>query len=93
MSFGKEEQSNSLIPELNQKNIVVYTGTHDNDTSIGWLHTKPGKGNTQTAAEITLERKHALKFLGTDGSEINWDFISLAMNLSLIHISEPTRPY
>jgi len=80
MSFGKEEQSNSLIPELNQKNIVVYTGTHDNDTSIGWLHTKPGKGNTQTAAEITLERKHALKFLGTDGSEINWDFISLAMN-------------
>jgi 4-alpha-glucanotransferase len=80
MSFGKEEQSNSLIPELNQKNIVVYTGTHDNDTSIGWLHTKPGKGNTQTAAEIILERKHALKFLGTDGSEINWDFISLAMN-------------
>ena len=80
MSFGKEEQSNSLIPELNQKNIVVYTGTHDNDTSIGWLHTKPGKGNTQTAAEITLERKHALKFLGTDGSEINWDLISLALH-------------
>ena len=26
------------------------------------------------------ERKRALKFLGTDGSEINWDFISLAMN-------------
>ncbi len=80
MSFEKEEQSNGSIPELNHKNIVVYTGTHDNDTSIGWLHTKPGKGNTQTAAEISLERKRVLKFLGTDGSEINWDFISLAMH-------------
>ena len=80
MSFGKEEQSNGSIPELNYKNIVIYTGTHDNDTSFGWLHTKPGKDNIQTAAEITLERKRALKFLGTDGSEFNWDFISLAMN-------------
>lgn len=80
MSFGKDESLNGSIPALDQKNIVVYTGTHDNDTSIGWFRAKSGKGNTQTTEEIAVERKQALTLLGTDGSEINWDFISYALN-------------
>jgi 4-alpha-glucanotransferase len=80
MSFGNNESFNGSIPALDQKNIVVYTGTHDNDTSIGWFKAKPGKGNIQSAVEIAKERKQALDLLGTDGSEINWDFISYALN-------------
>ena len=28
--------SNSYLPHNHQKNSVVYTGTHDNDTTVGW---------------------------------------------------------
>ncbi len=80
MSFGYGKQLNGSIQELNQENIVVYTGTHDNDTSIGWFQAKPGNGNTQSANEISFERSQALELLGTDGSEINWDFISFTLN-------------
>ena len=30
---------NLYLPHNYEKNCVVYTGTHDNDTTIGWLHT------------------------------------------------------
>jgi len=49
-------------------NCVVYTGTHDNDTTLGWF----------TGSSTPEERAMALKYLGTDGHEINWDFIRLA---------------
>ena len=51
------------------RNCVVYTGTHDNDTALGWF-------KTSSAPE---EKEMALKYLGTDGSEFNWDFIRLAL--------------
>ena len=47
---------------------VVYTGTHDNDTTLGWYE------ETSTADE----RDYARKYLGSDGSDIAWDLIRLA---------------
>ena len=80
-SFGEDANINGNLKILDNEINVVYTGTHDNDTTIGWFQTLPESViSTQTAANIVKERKRALKFLGTDGSEINWDFISLAMN-------------
>jgi len=79
-SFWENDLSEDPIPELNHENIVMYTGTHDNDTAIGWFQTKPGKESQQSKEENHLERKRMLEFLHTDGSEINWDFISLALN-------------
>jgi 4-alpha-glucanotransferase len=52
------------------RHCVVYTGTHDNDTSLGWLHN----------SSQPEERELALKYLGTDGSEFHWDFIRLALS-------------
>lgn len=80
ISFWENDELIDSIPGFNHENVVIYTGTHDNDTAIGWFQAKPGDGNPQTKEEISLERKRALEFLGTDGSEINWDFISLALN-------------
>jgi len=81
MAFGENANINGNLKSLDNEINVVYTGTHDNDTTIGWFHTLPESViSTQTAADIVKERKRALKFLGTDGSEINWDFISLAMH-------------
>lgn len=47
---------------------VVYTGTHDNDTSLGWYQ----------ASSTEEERDYARKYLGRDASDIPWDLIRLA---------------
>ena len=39
-AFDSREESDYL-PHTYQKNCVVYTGTHDNDTIIGWFKTAP----------------------------------------------------
>jgi 4-alpha-glucanotransferase len=80
-AFGENANINGNLISLDNEINVVYTGTHDNDTTIGWFQTLPESViSTQIAADIVKERKRALKFLGTDGSEINWDFISLALH-------------
>jgi len=47
---------------------VVYTGTHDNDTTIGWY----------TARLESQEAAYARQYLHTDGSDIAWDLIRAA---------------
>jgi 4-alpha-glucanotransferase len=47
---------------------VVYTGTHDNDTVLGWYQV--------TSTEE--ERDYARKYLGSDASDLAWDIIRLA---------------
>ena len=80
-AFGENAITNGNLKILDNEINVVYTGTHDNDTTIGWFQTLPESViSTQTAADIVKERERALKFLGTDGSEINWELISLALH-------------
>ncbi|MBU0678533.1 MAG: 4-alpha-glucanotransferase [Verrucomicrobia bacterium] len=67
------------LPENYVKHCVVYTGTHDNDTTVGWFHREVDKGNSGTREEIEAEHKIVLKYTGTDGSEIHWDMIGLAL--------------
>jgi len=56
------------LPHNYAPHCVVYTGTHDNDTTTGWW-------NTATPQEHT----HVQLYLGRDGSDISWDFIRLAL--------------
>ena len=79
MAFGNDPKAPEYRPHGHIKNCVVYTGTHDNDTTVGWFTSEPGVQTTQTKEEIFIEREYALKYTGTDGSEIHWDFIRLAM--------------
>ncbi len=50
------------------RNSVVYTGTHDNDTTVGWYQ------NSSSAEE----RHHMRVYLATDGSQPHWDLIRAA---------------
>jgi 4-alpha-glucanotransferase len=78
-AFGTDSQSDQFKPYNFTQNTVVYTGTHDNDTTIGWF-TSDGTGNsTRSEEEVIAEREFVLKYLGTDGKNINWDFIRLAL--------------
>lgn len=77
-AFGGDPRDTHL-PHNYDQNTVVYTGTHDNDTVIGWFNREAGEGSTQNAAQIEREHKLCLKYLNTDGEQINWDFIRAAL--------------
>jgi 4-alpha-glucanotransferase len=69
------DKKNIDLPHNYEKNVVAYTGTHDNDTTIGWFRSVGGKGSTRTPKQVEAEREFCLAYLNSDGEEINWDFI------------------
>jgi 4-alpha-glucanotransferase len=78
-AFGGDPQAPDFKPHNYPREIVAYTGTHDNDTTAGWW-TSSGEGDsTRSAASIASERACACEYLGIDGSEIHWPFIRALM--------------
>jgi 4-alpha-glucanotransferase len=76
LQFGFSSDTKNIdLPHNYHKNVVVYTGTHDNDTAVGWFSSVAGAGSTRDAQQIERERELCLKYLNTEGKEINWDFI------------------
>jgi 4-alpha-glucanotransferase len=73
-AFGGDPQ-NIDLPHNYIRNSVVYTGTHDNDTTVGWFKSVAGAGSTRPAEQIERERKFCLDYLSSDGAEIHWDFM------------------
>ena len=74
-AFGTDPQAPTFRPHNYPREVVAYTGTHDNDTTVGWW-SSTGKGDsTRTADEIRAERDFTRDYLRTDGQEINWTFI------------------
>ena len=69
------DTKNIDLPHNYHRNVVVYTGTHDNDTTVGWFNSIAGEGSTRTAEQIECEREFCMKYLNTAGEEIHWDFI------------------
>ena len=53
-----------FLPHNYPHNCVVYTGTHDNDTSLGWYERVP-----------ETERDSFLRYLDRNGSNVSWDMI------------------
>ncbi|MCI0464727.1 MAG: 4-alpha-glucanotransferase [Gemmataceae bacterium] len=56
-----------FLPHNYERRTVVYTGTHDNDTTWGWYR---GLGEG--------ERHFLRRYLGRDASDVSWDLIRLA---------------
>jgi 4-alpha-glucanotransferase len=73
--FGTDPQSPEFKPHNFHRHFVVYTGTHDNDTTLGWWTSRGVGDSTRSAENIRKEREFACKYLGTDGREMNWVFI------------------
>lgn len=70
-AFGGDA-TNPHLPHNYVPNTVVYTGTHDNDTIVGW-YTEQKKQNRGRKKNEVLAR--CLRYLQSDGREINRDFI------------------
>jgi 4-alpha-glucanotransferase len=65
-AFG-DDARNPYLPHNHAPDTVVYSGTHDNDTSRGWF-----------ASANPAERVAVQTYLKTDGHEIQWDLIHVA---------------
>jgi len=79
-AFGNDPMAKEYLPHNYIHNCVVYTGTHDNNTMIGWFNEAKGEASTLTAEEGIAERDFATKYLGGDTEEINWKMIHLAIS-------------
>jgi 4-alpha-glucanotransferase len=73
-AFGGDPHDTHL-PHEYTRNTVAYTGTHDNDTVVGWFKARSREDSSEVEKR---ERENCLNYLGTDGSEINWDFMRAA---------------
>ncbi|OVE66558.1 4-alpha-glucanotransferase [Clostridium diolis] len=78
LTFGFDsDSSNPFLPHNYEKNFIVYTGTHDNDTVRGWIE--------KTAPKEEVQR--AITYLGLNKEEgYNWGFIRGAWS-SIANIS------
>lgn len=64
-AFG-DDDANPYLPHNLHPNTVLYPGTHDNDTTLGWYHSAPE------------HVKHNVRsYLGVSGDDIAWDMIKL----------------
>ncbi len=79
-AFGNDPQAPTFRPHNYPRELVAYTGTHDNDTTVGWW-TSTGQGDsTRSADDIQAEREFTRKYLRTNGTQINWAFITTIMS-------------
>ena len=59
-----EDSSNIYLPHNLDPNTVIYSGTHDNDTTIGWYANAP-----------TKTKDSVRRYYEVSGENIGWDFI------------------
>jgi 4-alpha-glucanotransferase len=78
-AFGTDPNAPDFLPHNYPRRAVVYTGTHDNDTTVGWFH-DPGSG-TRSPEQTEKERRVALHYLGSDDhpEAIHWKMIRAIM--------------
>ncbi len=77
-AFGNDGSATDFTPHNYPREIVVYTGTHDNDTTVGWW-TQGAGDSTRSADDVATERDYAMRYLHTDGTDIHWVMIRTAL--------------
>ncbi|NBV44742.1 MAG: hypothetical protein EBR86_03675 [Planctomycetia bacterium] len=77
--FGDPPDPDAPPTDDDPPDRVVYTGTHDNDTACGWYRAPPDATPTRSVEEVERERHRLRVRLSTDGAEIHWDLIGMAL--------------
>ncbi len=68
VGFENIEIGNIHLPEYHVENSVVYTGTHDNNTTVGWFEGLP-----------EYKQRELAEVLGHEIHDPAWDLIRVAM--------------
>ena len=78
-AFGNDPQAPTFKPHNYVHDLVAYTGTHDNDTVVGWWESS-GKGDsTRTAEDVIKEHDYARRYLDFTDEPVNWVLIRSIM--------------
>lgn len=64
LQFAFDDPDSTYLPHNLSQNSVLYPGTHDNNTSLGWYESAPAQ-----------TRDHMRRYLGVSGDNTPWDFI------------------
>ncbi len=67
LAFAFGGDGSDYLPHRYPRKTVVYTGTHDNDTIVGWFESLSRR-----------EQARVVGYLGESSGEIHWDLIRLA---------------
>ena len=91
-AFGDDPQAPTFKPHNYVRNAAAYTGTHDNDTVVGWFHDPGGGASARTPAQAEAERSYAARYVGYEGKEIHWAmirtlYVSVA-NLAIVPLQD-----
>jgi 4-alpha-glucanotransferase len=74
-AFGDDPQSLAFRPHRFERNLFAYTGTHDNDTLLGWWN---GQGASMRSPEqVEHERASARCYMGRTREPVNWALLRL----------------
>lgn len=69
LQFAWSDPTNTFLPHNHPMNAVVYSGTHDNNTTIGWWLDEVDEGT----------RGFMQDYLAREVHEINWTLMRMAM--------------
>ncbi|MEI7846045.1 MAG: 4-alpha-glucanotransferase [Chloroflexota bacterium] len=64
LQFGFTGPDNAFLPHLYNPNCVAYTGTHDNDTAIGWYNSAPD-----------VEKDFYHRYMNKEGTDVAGDML------------------
>lgn len=80
LQFAFSGPDNPFLPHSYPQNCVVYTGTHDNDTTRGWYEAAP-----------EAEKDFSRRYLQVDGNRIAWDLIRAAWSSVAVFALAPLQ--
>jgi 4-alpha-glucanotransferase len=82
LQFGFVSPSDPFLPHNYTSNCVAYTGTHDNDTALGWYESAPDD-----------ERNFALRYLNSNGADFAWDLIRAVWSSVAVYALAPMQDF
>ena len=79
-AFGTDPQAPTFRPHNYVRDLVAYTGTHDNDTVVGWWTSSGARDSTRTLEDVAREHAYARTYLSLrDNDPIHWVMIRSIM--------------
>jgi 4-alpha-glucanotransferase len=81
-AFSTDPQAPTFRPHNYERQLVAYTGGHDNDTMVGWWRSGVAQ-STRSQADVKKEYADAQDYFGVTAAEldreVNWIFIREVM--------------
>ena len=77
LQFGftaDEGSGSSFQPHNFERNLAAYTGTHDNDTTLGWWNSFDSNGNSGSGT-LSRGKEKVLRYFAAPDNDITWTFI------------------